>query len=132
MKKILMLACFAVAIVLMATACGTLFTQKPAPSSLIVTSGLATTNDMNAVAYINAARQLNTTLDPTPYAPLVNAGLLALAAVASAFGGWYARNHTATIATASALATSQQAIAIAAALPSTPVSLIPPLIPPKV
>jgi len=131
MRTTIMLACFAVTVVLTVTACGTLFTQKPSSASLIVTSGLGNTNDSNAVAYIGAAQKLNAALNVTPTEPLINNILLGLGAIAATFGGWYARNHVAKIATASAAAASQQAIQIAAASPAQAITPIPPLIPPK-
>jgi hypothetical protein len=131
MRTKIMLACTAVAVALTVTACGTLFTQKPTSASLIVTSGLGTTNDSNAVNYLGAAQKLNASLNVTPTEPLINNILIGLGALAAAFGGWYARNHSAATTTASATAASQQAIKIAAIGPPILPTEVPPLIPPK-
>ena len=131
MKNKILCGCFLVAALLAVTSCASLLGTKPKPTDPVVTTGLATTNDVNAVAYINAARQLNAALNPTPTEPLINGILLGLGTIAAAAGGWYARNHTAKTTDAATLAQNQQTIAIAAASPAIPVSLIPPLIPPK-
>lgn len=131
MKVKILCGCILLAVIMTAGGCASLLGTKPKPTDIIVTAGLAGTNDVNAVAYINAARALNAVANPTPYQPLINEILLGLGTIAAAAGGWYARNHTAAAVTAATLAQTQQAIAIAAQSPPIPVSLIPPLIPPK-
>jgi hypothetical protein len=75
--------------------CKVLTTTAPA-SSIPVVSGVATTNDLEAVAVIKEAQALNATYDPTPYAAPINAALGGLAALITAASGFYLRHKMST------------------------------------
>lgn len=67
-------------------------TQHAAPDSVAVTTGAATTNDVEAVAYAKLVRAINANANPTPTREPLDAVLGAGVAVASALAGWYARH----------------------------------------
>jgi hypothetical protein len=92
-KLLLIGALFAVLLTLVA--CKPLLVSTPNPNSFVVQSGLAPTNEPNAVAYLMAAQKINQTYDTSPYAPAVTGLLNGLTAIASAAAGWYARHTTA-------------------------------------
>jgi len=72
-----------------------LLTTTASPNSSAVSEGLATTNDLAAVAAIKEAQAVNKAVNPTQTEPLIDAGLGGLAMMLTAFGGWYARHTTA-------------------------------------
>lgn len=72
-------------------------------NSLPVITGAATTNDVNAVAYLELLKKTNTSLNPTPTAQPINMALDGLIALAAAGAGWYARHRTATVQAAATL-----------------------------
>lgn len=83
--------------ILVGIGCSSLLTKQATPISLPVTMGAATTNDPVAVAWEKAALQLNAQYNATSSEPLL-AGLGGvLVTLTSAFAGWYARHHTATV-----------------------------------
>lgn len=63
-------------------------------SSLPVQMGAATTNDANAVAYVQLARQLNQQLNPTQTEPLVDALLGGVGLIVAAGVGFWVRHQT--------------------------------------
>jgi uncharacterized protein YceK len=80
---VLVIACAAIA------GCSSLLTKTPAPTSITVTSGAATTNTPEAVAWLQLAQQINAASNPTPsQAPIaaVIGGLIAIVStVATAY-----------------------------------------------
>ena len=94
-KKKIQFCLWTLALMLSASGCSGLLTRTASPTSIPVTSGIATTNQLAVVADLNEARSLNAALNPTPSAPLVDAGLGALAALLTALSGWYVRHTTA-------------------------------------
>lgn len=75
--------------------CRQMLLEKAAVTSPPVSAGAATTNDPNAVAWLNFARTINARGNPTPTQPLVDAILYGITSLVSVAAGWYARNHTA-------------------------------------
>jgi hypothetical protein len=94
--KVLHIVLITVAAVGMTTLTGcSLLTTTASPNSNAVSEGLATTNDLAAVAALREAQAVNKAVNPTQTEPLIDAGLGGLAMMLTAFGGWYARHTTA-------------------------------------
>ena len=108
MKTLILISLLAAAVVLWATGCGTLLGTHAGQSSLPVELGASTTNTPNAVAYLQLAKVINASANPTPTEAPINTaldGLIALAAMAS--GYWVHRNgvsHGAAVGAAATLA----------------------------
>jgi len=83
------------ALLISVTGCAGLLTRMASPTSQAVISGISSTNDLAAVALLKEAQAVNAALNPTPYEPLINAGLGGVAALLMAASGWYSR-HKAT------------------------------------
>jgi len=102
MKKIPILLLIGIMVLTGLTSCSSLLTKQATPNSIAVSSGLATTNDLAVVAQIRELQMLNKSLNPTQTSPLIDVALGGIAMMLSAFGGWYARHHTALAQIASA------------------------------
>lgn len=81
------------AVLIITTGCKSMLGTTASANSVPVNTGAATTNDVNAVAYLELARQLNATLNATPSSPLVNDGLTALIALVSGLAGALAHKY---------------------------------------
>ncbi len=77
---------------LAAVGCGTLLGNKPTAKSFVAEINPAYTNDVNLVAYMKVAKDLNDAIDGTPVSPLVNALLGAGVAISTCAAGWFARH----------------------------------------
>jgi hypothetical protein len=72
--------------------CSALLEKTASPTSVPVQLGVATTNDVNLVAYEELIQQLNNQLNPTPSRELVDTILGALISLTSAVAGWVGRH----------------------------------------
>lgn len=95
MKYFVWLAVTTSIIATLACGCAAMLGNKASPSSPPVITGAATTNDPVAVAYVKLAREVNSAVNVTPTAPLVNDLLIGLTAVLSAAAGYYTRHQAA-------------------------------------
>jgi hypothetical protein len=84
--------------------CNSLLPNSASPANVAVQSGIASTNDSAVVADLKELQAVNKAVNPTPTEPLVDSALTFLAFAATAFGGWYARHHTAQAQLAAATA----------------------------
>lgn len=75
--------------------CGSLIGTGAAADSLPVQLQVATTNDVQLVAWEKALQSLNSIANPTPAKESVDTLLGALIGLTTAAAGWYARHHTA-------------------------------------
>jgi hypothetical protein len=107
-KTKLLLSGLLLAVVVTLSACHAMLVDTPSPKSLPVTMGIVDTNSPNLVAYLSAARTINSTMNPTPYAPAIDGLLTGLVTLASAFAGWYARHATAKATSDAVLSATRQ------------------------
>lgn len=73
--------------------CKALLVDKPDPTSMMVTSGLLSTNEVNALEWIRLVAQINKTVNVTPTTPIVNSLLAGIAAIAAAAAGYAAKHY---------------------------------------
>ena len=74
--------------------CKALLQSTATPASLPVLTGAATTNDLNIVAYLKEAQQVNSLANLTPTQAPINSLLSALIPLASAAAGFFTSHMT--------------------------------------
>ena len=98
-KKMLAVILIAAAVALVG--CKALLTQTAPANSIPVSVGAATTNDINAVAWVKTVAAANSSLNPTPTEQPLNALFSALIPLISAAAGFYTRHSLISPTTAS-------------------------------
>jgi hypothetical protein len=81
-------------VVVFQAGCLSALTSHPSPEAYAVQQGLASTNDSQAVAWLNVARSINASVTPSPLKEPVDLALFSLVTLASAAAGWLARHQT--------------------------------------